>query len=70
MLLFGLVFVVAGLAFKLGVVPFHMGCPTSTTVPRPRHADDRRRAQLAAFGIVMRLLVEGLLPLVWTGSRC
>jgi NADH:ubiquinone oxidoreductase subunit 2 (subunit N) len=39
MLVFGLVFLVAGLAFKLGVVPFHMwipdvyhGAPTSVTL--------------------------------------
>ena len=63
-LIFGLVFVVAGLAFKLGVVPFHMwipdvyhGAPTSATLligGAPK---------LAAFALVMRLLVEGLLPL-------
>ncbi|NKB76058.1 MAG: NADH-quinone oxidoreductase subunit NuoN [Gammaproteobacteria bacterium] len=55
------VFVVVSLAFKLGVVPFHMwvpdvyqGAPTSTTafmgsVPK-----------IAAFAIIMRLLVGGL----------
>lgn len=63
-LVFGLVFVVAGLAFKLGVVPFHMwipdiyqGAPTAITLligGAPK---------LAAFGIVIRLLVEGMLPL-------
>jgi NADH-quinone oxidoreductase subunit N len=63
-LVFGLVFVVAGLAFKLGVVPFHMwipdvyqGAPTAVTLligGAPK---------LAAFGIVIRLLVEGMLPL-------
>ena len=63
-LVFGLVFIVAGLAFKLGVVPFHMwipdvyqGAPTAVTLligGAPK---------LAAFAIVMRLLVEGLLPL-------
>jgi len=63
-LVFGLVFVVAGLAFKLGVVPFHMwipdvyqGAPTAVTLligGAPK---------LAAFAIVIRLLVEGLLPL-------
>jgi NADH-quinone oxidoreductase subunit N len=63
-LVFGLVFIVAGLGFKLGVVPFHMwipdvyqGAPTSITLligGAPK---------LAAFAIVMRLLVEGLLPL-------
>lgn len=63
-LVFGLVFVVAGLAFKLGAVPFHMwipdvyqGAPTAITLligGAPK---------LAAFAMVMRLLVEALLPL-------
>lgn len=63
-LVFGLVFVVAGLAFKLGVVPFHMwipdvyhGAPTAVTMligSAPK---------LAAFAIVMRLLVNGLITL-------
>jgi len=63
-LVFGLVFVVAGLAFKLGVVPFHMwipdvyqGAPTAITLMIGA------APKLAAFAIVMRLLVEGLLPL-------
>jgi len=63
-LVFGLVFVVAGLAFKLGVVPFHMwipdvyqGAPTAITLMIGG------APKLAAFGITMRLLVEGLLPL-------
>ncbi|MBN2866898.1 MAG: NADH-quinone oxidoreductase subunit NuoN [Thiotrichales bacterium] len=58
---FGVVFVVIGLAFKLGAVPFHMwapdvyqGAPTAVTlylgtVPK-----------LAAFAIIYRLLVEGM----------
>jgi NADH-quinone oxidoreductase subunit N len=61
---FGLVFVVAGLAFKLGVVPFHMwvpdvyqGAPTAVTLLLAG------APKLAAFAIVMRLLVEGMLPL-------
>jgi NADH-quinone oxidoreductase subunit N len=63
-LVFGLVFIVAGLAFKLGAVPFHMwipdvyqGAPTAITLligGAPK---------LAAFAITMRLLVEGMLPL-------
>ncbi len=63
-LIFGLVFVVAGLAFKIGAVPFHMwipdvyhGAPTAVTLligGAPK---------LAAFAIVIRLLVEGMLPL-------
>lgn len=63
-LTFGLVFVVAGLAFKLGVVPFHMwipdvyhGAPTAITLMLGG------APKLAAFAIVMRLLVEGMLPL-------
>jgi NADH-quinone oxidoreductase subunit N len=60
-LIFGLVFVLVGLAFKLGAVPFHMwipdvyhGAPTAVTlylgtVPK-----------LAAFAMVIRLLVGGL----------
>jgi NADH-quinone oxidoreductase subunit N len=60
-LIFGLVFIVAGLGFKLGAVPFHMwvpdvyhGAPTAVTlfigsVPK-----------LAAFAFVIRLLVQGL----------
>ncbi|MDT0138838.1 NADH-quinone oxidoreductase subunit NuoN [Acidovorax sp. PRC11] len=63
-LVFGLVFVVAGLAFKIGAVPFHMwipdvyhGAPTAVTIiigSAPK---------LAAFAIMIRLLVDGLLPL-------
>ena len=65
-LVFGLVFVVAGLAFKLGVVPFHMwipdvyqGAPTAVTLligGAPK---------LASFAIFIRLLVEGMLPLAF-----
>jgi NADH-quinone oxidoreductase subunit N len=60
-LVFGLVFVVIGLAFKLGAVPFHMwmpdvyhGAPTSVTLfvgSAPK---------IAAFALAMRLLVDGL----------
>jgi NADH-quinone oxidoreductase subunit N len=63
-LVFGLVFVVAGLSFKVGVVPFHMwipdvydGAPSAVTLfigTAPK---------LAAFAMAMRLLVNGLLEL-------
>ena len=61
LLIFGLVFLVVGLAFKLGVVPFHMwipdvyeGAPVATTlfissVPK-----------MAAFAMAIRLLQTGL----------
>jgi NADH-quinone oxidoreductase subunit N len=60
-MVFALVFVLVALMFKLGAVPFHMwvpdvyqGSPTAVTVflgTAPK---------LAAFAIIMRLLVEGL----------
>ncbi len=63
-LVFGLVFVVAGLAFKLGVVPFHMwvpdvyhGAPTAVTLLLGS------APKLAALAIVLRLLVTGLAEL-------
>ncbi|MFT4268148.1 MAG: NADH-quinone oxidoreductase subunit NuoN [Xenophilus sp.] len=65
-LVFGLVFIVAGLAFKLGAAPFHMwlpdvyhGAPTAVTLLIGA------APELAAFAIVIRLLVEGLLPLAF-----
>lgn len=65
-LVFGVVFVVAGLAFKLGVVPFHMwvpdvyqGAPTAVTLLLGG------APKLAAFAISIRLLVEGLFPLAF-----
>lgn len=60
-LIFGLVFVLVGVAFKLGAVPFHMwipdvyqGSPTAVTIfigTAPK---------IAAFAMMMRLLVDGL----------
>ncbi len=64
-LVFGLVFVVAGLAFKLGAVPFHMwvpdvyeGAPTAVTL------FVSTAPKIAAFAFFMRLLVGALGPLV------
>jgi NADH-quinone oxidoreductase subunit N len=63
-LTFGLVFLVAGLAFKLGVVPFHMwvpdvyqGSPTAVTLLLGG------APKLAAFAMTLRILAEGLLPM-------
>jgi len=63
-LLFGLVFLMAGIAFKLGVVPFHMwvpdvyhGAPTAVTLLIST------APKLAAFAMTMRLLVNGLFEL-------
>jgi NADH-quinone oxidoreductase subunit N len=63
-LVFGLVFTVCGLAFKLGVAPFHMwipdvyhGAPTAVTLVIGT------APKLAAFAMAMRLLVNGMLDL-------
>ncbi|MBS0443949.1 MAG: NADH-quinone oxidoreductase subunit NuoN [Proteobacteria bacterium] len=60
-LVLGIVFIVAGLAFKLGAVPFHMwipdvyqGAPTAVTLLIAG------APKLAAFAITIRLLVEGM----------
>ena len=63
-LAFGVVFIVAGLAFKLGVVPFHMWVPdVYQGAPTPATLMVAGAPKLAAFAITMRLLVEGLAPI-------
>ncbi len=60
-LVFGLVFMVIGLSFKLGAVPFHMwvpdvyhGAPTTVT------SYIASAPKIAGFALIMRLLVEGM----------
>lgn len=60
-LVFGVVFIVSGLAFKLAAAPFHMwtpdvyqGSPTSVTLIVAA------APKLAAFAVTLRLLIEGL----------
>ena len=63
-LVFGLVFIVSGLAFKLGVVPFHMWIPdVYQGAPNAVTLFIATAPELAAFAMAMRLLVNGLLPL-------
>lgn len=63
-LVLGTVFIVAGLAFKLGAVPFHMWVPdVYQGAPTPVTVLIGSAPKLAAFAIAYRLLVEGLLPL-------
>ncbi len=67
---FALTFIVVGLAFKLGAVPFHMwlpdiyqGSPTSVTLfigTAPK---------IAGFAMTMRLLVDGLADLQFDWSQ-
>ncbi len=67
-LIFALSFVIMALAFKLGAAPFHMwvpdvyhGAPTSTTIYLGTIP------KIAAFAILVRLLIDGLggLALIW-----
>ncbi len=64
-LVFGMIFLIIGMAFKLGAAPFHMwlpdvyhGAPTSVTL------FISTAPKLAAFAMAMRILVDGLFPLV------
>jgi NADH-quinone oxidoreductase subunit N len=60
-LVFGLVFVLAGIAFKIGVVPFHMWIPdVYQGAPTPVTLVIGSGPKLAAFVMAIRLLVNGL----------
>lgn len=70
LLTFGLVFVIVGIAFKLGAVPFHMwvpdvyqGSPTSVTL------FISSAPKIAAFAMAIRFLVDGMEGLMegWQG---
>jgi NADH-quinone oxidoreductase subunit N len=63
-LVFGLVFIIMGIGFKFGAVPFHMwvpdvyhGAPTAVTMLLGS------APKIAAFALTLRLLVDGLAPL-------
>ena len=63
-LVFGLVFVVAGIAFKVGVVPFHMWIPdVYQGAITPVTLIVGTAPKLAAFAMAVRLLVNGLIDL-------
>ncbi|MEM7027777.1 MAG: NADH-quinone oxidoreductase subunit NuoN [Pseudomonadota bacterium] len=64
-LVFGMIFMIIGIAFKLGAAPFHMwvpdvyqGAPTSVTL------FISTAPKLAAFAMAIRILVDGMFPLV------
>jgi NADH-quinone oxidoreductase subunit N len=60
-LVFGLVFMVAGVAFKIGVVPFHMWIPdVYHGAPTPVTLVIGSGPKIAAFAMAVRLLVNGL----------
>ena len=58
---FGLVFVVAGIAFKLGAAPFHMWIPdVYHGAATPTTLIIGAAPKIAAFAFIMRLLANGL----------
>jgi len=69
-LVLGLVFVVVGVAFKLGAVPFHMWVPdVYEGAPTPVTLFIATTPKIAAFGLLMRALVDGLGGLVTDWSQ-
>ncbi len=69
-LVFGLVFLVSGIAFKLGAVPYHMWIPdVYDGAPTPVTLFIGAAPKLAAFAFMMRLLVGSLSALAfdWQG---
>ncbi len=66
-LVFGLVFVVAGLAFKFGAVPFHMWVPdVYHGAPTPVTLFVGSAPKIAYFVLAIRVLAEGLGAMVET----
>lgn len=62
-LVFGLVFVLAGLAFKISAVPFHMWTPdVYEGAPTPVTAFFAGAPKIAAFALVIRVVAEALGP--------
>ncbi|MBB3980902.1 NADH-quinone oxidoreductase subunit N [Sphingobium fontiphilum] len=61
--LFGLVFVLAGLAFKISAVPFHMWTPdVYEGAPTPVTTFFASAPKVAAMGLMVRVAVEALGP--------
>jgi NADH-quinone oxidoreductase subunit N len=61
--LFGLVFVFAGLAFKISAVPFHMWTPdVYEGAPTPVTAFFASAPKVAAIGLLVRVAVEAMGP--------
>ncbi|KAF0812608.1 NADH-quinone oxidoreductase subunit N [Andreprevotia sp. IGB-42] len=59
--IFGLVFIVTGLGFKLGAVPFHMWVPdVYEGAPTPIAQLIGSAPKLAAFAFIIRILAQGL----------
>jgi NADH-quinone oxidoreductase subunit N len=64
-LMFGLVFVFAGLAFKMSAVPFHMWTPdVYEGAPTPVTAFFASAPKVAALGLAVRVAIEAMGPAV------
>ena len=64
-LMVGLVFIIAGLGFKVAAVPFHMWAPDAYEgAPTPVTAYLAVGSKSAAFALVLRLFTEALMPAV------
>jgi NADH-quinone oxidoreductase subunit N len=67
-LLFGLAFIVVGVAFKFGAVPFHMWVPdVYHGAPTPVTLFLAAAPKLSSFALAFRVLAEGLGPMHDTG---
>ena len=63
--LVGLVLIIAGLGFKVAAVPFHMWAPDAYEgAPIPITAYLAVGSKAAAFALILRLFVQGLMPSV------
>jgi NADH-quinone oxidoreductase subunit N len=69
-LLFGIAFIVVGVAFKFGAVPFHMWIPdVYHGAPTPVTLFLAAAPKLGSFALAFRLLAEGLGPIHDAGWR-
>lgn len=69
-LIFGLVFIIAGIAFKFGAVPFHMWLPdVYHGAPTPVTLFIGSAPKIASFVLAIRVLAEGLDAMIgsWQG---
>ncbi|QLF70116.1 NADH-quinone oxidoreductase subunit NuoN [Peteryoungia desertarenae] len=63
-LIFGLVFVLAGLAFKISAVPFHMWTPdVYEGAPTPVTAFLAAAPKIGAMAITVRIVIEAFMPI-------
>ena len=61
LLQFGMIFMIVGIAFELGIAPFHMWLPdVYQGAPSPVTTFISAASKLAAFGLAYRLLVSGM----------